>query len=173
MHLYSFLTIVVVAAIAVYGLYLTIGSVASTIFDKQKWEIRYKNTEIILPLRLQAYERMCLFLERMAPNNLILRVSDSFVGSAIEFQQLLLQEIRHEYNHNLAQQVYLSHEAWEEIKKAMNEVVALINQSASEVPHDATANDLARKVFENVIQQPQQSVNIALKFIKDEIQAVF
>lgn len=172
MQLYSFLTIAIVAAIAVYGFYLTISSVASTIFEKQKWDIRNKNTEIILPLRLQAYERMCLFLERISPNNLIMRLSGA-PSSAIEFQQLLLQEIRHEYNHNLAQQVYMTHDAWEEIKKAMHETVTLINQSSAEVPHDATANDLSRKIFENVIQQPQQSIGAALKFIKDEIQTVF
>lgn len=160
------------AAIAVYGFYLTINSVAATIFEKQKWDIRNKNSEIILPLRLQAYERMCLFLERISPNNLILRLSGTS-STAIEFQQTLLQEIRQEYNHNLAQQVYMSNDAWEEIKKAMHETVTLINQSAGEVSHDATANDLSRKIFENVIQQPQQSIGSALKFIKEEVQTVF
>jgi hypothetical protein len=172
MELYSLLTIALVAAIVTFGLYLTVTTVARSVFEKQRWDIRGKNTEIILPLRLQAYERMCLFLERITPNQLLLRLSGS-ATSALEFQQILLREIREEYNHNLAQQVYMSQDAWEQVKKAMNEVVSLINQAAGEVPAEAPANELARKIFDKVIQQNTQPSTHALKVLKEEIQAVF
>lgn len=172
MELYSLLTIAIVALIVTFGLYITLTTLAEKFFEKQRWDIRSKNTEITLPLRLQAYERMCLFLERITPNHLLLRTSGS-ASNALEFQQILLQEIREEYNHNLAQQVYMSDQTWEEIKKAVNEVQSLINQAASEVQPDAPANDLAKKIFERVIQQEIQPCTHALKVAKAEIQRTF
>jgi hypothetical protein len=172
MELYSLLTIAAVALIVTFGLYLTLTTLAEKIFEKQRWDIRSKNTEIILPLRLQAYERMCLFLERITPNQLLLRMSGS-ASNALEFQQILLREIREEFNHNLAQQVYMSEDAWENIKKAVNEVQSLINQAATDVPAEAPANDLAKKIFERVIQQDIQPCTYALKVVKEEIQRNF
>ncbi|WP_247231347.1 hypothetical protein [Telluribacter sp. SYSU D00476] len=172
MELYSLLTIALVAGIVMFGLYLTITTVVRSVFEKQRWDIRSKNSELVLPLRLQAYERMCLFLERITPNNLLVRLSGS-ATNALDFQQVLLSEIREEFNHNLAQQVYMSNDAWEQIKKAMNEVVSLINQAAGEVEADAPANDLARKIFEKVIQQDIQPSTHALRVLKQEIQSVF
>ncbi len=172
MEFYSVVTIALVAAIVTFGLYLTLTTLANKIFEKQRWDIKAKNTEIILPLRLQAYERMCLFLERITPNQLLLRTSGS-AANALEFQQILLREIREEYNHNLAQQVYMSDDAWEHIKKAVNEVQSLINQAAKDVQADAPPNDLAKKIFERVIQQEIQPCTHALKVVKEEIQRIF
>ncbi|MPR32570.1 DUF7935 family protein [Salmonirosea aquatica] len=172
MELYSLVTILLVALIVVFGLYLILTTLAEKIFEKQRWDIRAKNTEIILPLRLQAYERMCLFLERITPNQLLLRTAGS-ASNALEFQQILLREIREEFNHNLAQQVYLSNDTWEQIKKAVNEVQSLINRAAAEVDDEAPANDLGRKIFEQVIQQETQPCTLALRVVKEEVQRIF
>jgi hypothetical protein len=124
------LTILILGVIVTFGIYLTITTVANKIFEKQRWDIRSRNIEITLPLRLQAYERMCLFLERITPNNLLLRLVPSAI-SALELQQIILHEIREEYNHNVAQQLYVSTHAWEQIVNAMNETVAIVNQAAA------------------------------------------
>jgi hypothetical protein len=172
MEYYSLITVLILGAIVTYGMYLTIITVADKVFEKQKHDIRSKNTEITLPLRLQAYERMCLFLERITPNNLLLRLVPS-AGNALELQQILLHEIREEYNHNLAQQLYMSIDAWDQITNAMNEIVSVINQAAVEAEPDAPASDLAKKIFAQVIQQEVQPPSHALKFIKKELQALF
>ncbi len=172
MELYSFITILLVTVVVVFGLYLILTTLAEKFFEKQRWDIRSKNTEIILPLRLQAYERMCLFLERITPNQLLLRTSGS-ASNALEFQQILLREIREEFNHNLAQQVYMSNDTWEQIKKAVNEVQSLINRAAAEVDEEAPANDLGRKIFEQVIQQEIQPCTHALRIVKEEVQRIF
>ena len=172
MELYSFITILLVAVVIMFGLYLILTTLAEKFFEKQRWDIRSKNTEIILPLRLQAYERMCLFLERITPNQLLLRTLGS-ASNALEFQQILLREIREEFNHNLAQQVYMSDEAWEQVKKAVNEVQSLINRAAAEVEEEAPANDLGRKIFEQVIQQETQPCTLALRVLKEEVQHIF
>ena len=172
MALYSLLTLAVVAVIVVFGFYLILTNLAEKFFEKQRWDIRGKNTEIVLLLRLQAYERMCLFLERITPNQLLLRTAGS-ASNALEFQQILLREIREEFNHNLAQQVYMSDEAWEQIKKAVNEVQSLINRAADEVEDEAPANDLGRKILEQVIQQEVQPCTQALRVVKEEVQRIF
>lgn len=166
------LTIVAVVIIVMFGLYLTVTTLSQKIFEKQRWDIRNKNTEIILPLRLQAYERMCLFLERITPNQLLLRTS-GLATNALEFQQIMLREIREEFNHNLAQQVYMSDAVWEQVKKAVNEVQSLINQAAAEVDAEAPANELGRRIFERVVQQESQPCTEALRMVKEEVQRIF
>jgi len=172
MEYYSLITVLILGAIVTFGMYLTITTVANKIFEKQKYDIRSKNAEITLPLRLQAYERMCLFLERITPNNLLLRLVPS-ASNALELQQILLFEIREEYNHNLAQQLYISIDAWAQVSNAMNEVVSVINQAALEVDAEMPASELAKKIFAKVIEQEIQPTTHALKFVKQEIQGIF
>lgn len=166
------LIIVVLGAAIVYGVYLTVTTVAEKVFEKQKWDIRYKTVEITLPLRLQAYERMSLFLERISPNNLLLRLVPSAMN-ALELQQILLNDIREEYNHNVAQQIYISSNAWNQINNAMNEIVADINKAATEVTQESPASDLAKKIFAHVIQREVQPATHALKILKEEIREIF
>src|SRR4051794_39237238 len=101
MEYYLILTFILLGAGVIYGTYLTITTVADKILQKQKWDSRNKHTDIILPLRLQAYERMSLFLERISPASLLLRLVPS-AANALELQQMLLNDIREEYNHNVA-----------------------------------------------------------------------
>ena len=166
------LKILIPAAAVLYGMYLTIQTFLQKQFEQKQLEVKQKNAEIITPLRLQAYERMTLFLERITPNNLLLRLGNNGLH-VLDFQQLLLHEIREEFNHNLSQQVYISHEAWEKIRQAMNEVVALLNTSASDLSTGAPAIDLSKKVFEKVIVENKQPTTDALKFLKEEIQTMF
>lgn len=166
------LKILIPAAAVLYGMYLTVQAFLQKQFEQKQLEIKQKNTELITPLRLQAYERMTLFLERITPNNLLVRLGNNAMH-VLDFQQLLLSEIREEFNHNLSQQVYLSHEAWEKIRQSMNEVVALLNTSAADLATDAPAIDLSKRVFERVITENKQPTTDALKFLKEEIQTMF
>jgi hypothetical protein len=160
------------AAIVLYAMYLTVRAFLNKEFERKLVDLKTKNTDIVLPVRLQAYERMCLFLERISPNNLILRLNNSML-SANELHQLLLAEIREEYNHNLSQQVYMSDNAWNQIKTAMEEIITLINSAASNVASDGKSMDLAKAIFERMIQQELDPSGGALRFIKDEIRQVF
>ena len=172
MEFYPLITVLLLGAIVTFGMYLTITTVSAKIFEKQKWDLRSKSTEIILPLRLQAYERMCLFLERITPGNLLLRTITS-TENAQELQSLLLHEIREEYNHNLAQQIYMSSDAWEQVANAMNEIVAIINQASGVIAPEAPSKDLAKTILSQVIEKEVQPSTHALKFLKNEIQTLF
>lgn len=170
---YAFLlAILVFGAVIIYGTYITVTTIADKIFENRRWELRNTNSGITLPLRLQAYERMCLFLERITPGNLLLRLTPT-AASTLELQQILLHDIREEYNHNVAQQLYMSTYAWEQITNAMNETVAVINQAAGEVSAEAPASELARKIFAQIIEKDDQPPAIALKVLKEEVRSLF
>ncbi|MCE6991629.1 hypothetical protein [Dyadobacter sp. CY323] len=172
MEIYVAIAVVLCVAMFTFGIYLTVTTVLDKLSERQKWDIRSKNTEITLPLRIQAYERMCLFLERIIPSNLLLRLVPSAM-SALELQHILLQEIRDEYNHNVAQQLYMSNHAWEQVTNAMNETVAIINQAALEVNPEAAPSDLAKKIFSHVIEKEIQPATHALKVLKEEVRTIF
>ncbi len=168
----DFLKIVLPAGAVMYAMFLTIRSFLNKDFEKRMVDIRIKNNEIILPIRLQAYERMALLLERISPHNLIMRVNDPAYNVA-QLHQRMLMEIREEYNHNLSQQVYMTDQAWVLVKNSVEEVIAIINKASSTVPADARGIELAKMVFENLVQRNEDPVSKALKYLKAEIQQVF
>ena len=145
--------------------------VAKELAQKQM-DIRQKSIEITLPARLQAYERMSLFLERISANNLVLRVNQADFN-AREFHQILLKEIRDEYNHNVSQQVYMSEEVWQEIKAAKEELIIGINASSEGLPDDATSLDLAKNLFEFMMNKDVDPIDNALNSLKEEISKTY
>lgn len=166
------LKIILPSALVLYAMYLTVTAFLKKQLDEKQVELQRKNVEVAFPIRLQAYERMCLFLERITPNNLLIR-TNGVATQAIEFQQILLHEVREEFNHNLSQQVYMSHDAWEHVRSAQQEVVTLINQAAAEVSPDAAPIELSKKIFEKIVQENRNPTALALKFVKGEIQREF
>ncbi|MFD2573180.1 hypothetical protein ACFSUS_21235 [Spirosoma soli] len=168
----DFLKLIVPAGLVLYGMYLTVKLLLEREADRHRYEVKTRYAETVVPIRLQAYERMVLFLERISPNNLLVRLGSSST-TVIEFQQRLLQEIRDEYNHNLSQQVYMSQPVWDQIQAAMNEVTTLINQASGDTRPDAPALDLSKRIFERIIQKEKQPTSDALKAVKEEIQAMF
>lgn len=135
-------------------------------------QIKTENRKIVSPLRLQAYERVVLLLERISPNSLLLRSVESGM-SAAQMRSKLITAIRDEYEHNLSQQVYISVEAWEIVKNAKEELVKLVNTAYGELKEDATANDLASKVIEHSVQKGKTPTDHALVAVKKEIQNIF
>ncbi|MDQ3394398.1 MAG: hypothetical protein M3512_09850, partial [Bacteroidota bacterium] len=119
---WEFLKFLVPALLVLYAMYLTVKAFIQKDLEQQVLNIKMKNQEVLLPIRLQAFERMALFLERITPNNLVLRLNDGSY-SAKQFQQVLLSEIREEYYHNLSQQVYMADESWDLVKNAMEEII--------------------------------------------------
>lgn len=168
----DFLKLIVPAALVLYGMYLTVKLLLEREAGRHRYDVQARYTESVVPIRLQAYERMVLFLERISPNNLLLRLGGTST-TALEFQQRLLQEVRDEYNHNLSQQVYMSQGVWDQIQAAMNDVMTLINQASGDIRPDALALDLSKRIFERIIQRDTAPTAEALKAVKQEIQLMF
>ena len=135
-------------------------------------QMKTENKKVVNPLRLQAYERIVLLLERISPNSLLLRSVEEGL-SASQMRSRLISSIRDEYEHNLSQQVYISVETWEIVKNAKEELVKLVNTAFGELKEDATANDLATKIIESSVQKDYSPTDNALRAVKHEIQQLF
>jgi hypothetical protein len=143
-------------------------SIGLTFFITKSIVLNASKTKLVLPLKLQAYERLILFLERTSPANLLVRENGDGLD-ALSYQQLLLQTIRQEYNHNLAQQIYLSQPTWAVISNAMNQTLVLINQSATGLDSTNSARDLSKKILENAVLNNQNPTQLALDLLREEI----
>lgn len=170
--LIEFGKILIPASVVLYAAYLMVRTFVSKEIDLKRLEVRSKSIETILPARLQAYERMTLFLERISPQNLLVRLNNAGY-SARDFQKLLLDEIRNEYNHNASQQVYMSEEVWNKIKNAREDLTILINEASTSVDDKATSIDLAKKIFEMALDKKVDMINHAMTELKQEIQQTF
>jgi hypothetical protein len=164
--------VILPAGLVLWAMYLTVSSFIKKDLVQKELDIKAETTKTLLPIRIQAYERMALFLERISPNNLLIRLNGR-TGNVAEFQQLMLSEIREEFSHNLSQQVYMSDEAWTVVKNAMNEIVALINLSAKDLASDAPALELAKRIFEVIMDKNVNPTDEALKIVKQEMRENF
>jgi hypothetical protein len=84
-----------------------------------------------------------------------------------------LAEVREEFNHNLSQQVYFSEETWEAVRRAVEDVVTLLNMSRQSLQEDATGMDLAKAIFTQSLEQKNDAITYALRQVKSEIQLHF
>jgi len=127
-----------------------------------------ESQKIILPLRLQAYERVVLFLERIFPSTLILRLNKPDLSS-MQLQSLLVKTIRDEFEYNLSQQIYISSTSWELVKNAKEETVRLINQAAAKTTENTPSSELARIILEISLEKEKLPINIAIEELKKEV----
>lgn len=109
-------------------------------------------------LQLQAYERLILLTDRIALPNLVSRVNQQGL-SAREMQALLIHSIKHEFEHNVTQQIYVTAESWEAVRNLRDQNLLIINQISSFLPPEATAQDLNRSILEMLMQSPKASLH--------------
>ncbi|WP_245584810.1 hypothetical protein [Pedobacter glucosidilyticus] len=153
----------------ILGSYFLFKSQFDAYYNLKELEYRSSVLKDVLPLRLQAYERMTLFIERINPSNLLLRLHVSGM-SAKEMQNLILTEVRAEYQHNLAQQIYLTNDAWQIIKRVKDDTISIINSAVKNLPADASAVDLSKVVFSRLDSIEENPYELALLVIKKDIQ---
>jgi len=139
---------------------------------KRKHQALLKNQDMLTPLRLQAYERIILFLERISPESLIIRVNKPGYTSK-ELQNELISAIRIEWEHNLSQQLYISRRSWEVVKNARANVIQLINIAADKVKGDSKSITLSREILSSLMTQEKTHTGDAIRFIKEEMNGTF
>ena len=137
---------------------------------KRLLELKEHNKSVIAPVRLQAYERMALFLERIEPNQLILRLNDGNTLNA-DLRVLLISSIRAEFEHNLSQQIYLSSDVWNQICNAKEETIRIINVSSGKIAQDAPGIELVTSILEQTAGQ--SPIAPAMEALKEEIRLIF
>mgnify|MGYP006278881919 CR=1 FL=1 len=139
---------------------------------KREQEFHMAGKKIITPVRLQSYERMILFLERISPENIILRLSSPGM-TAFDLQTAMIRSIRDEYEHNLSQQLYISDTAWELIKNAKEDTIKTINTVAARMKDDDDSSRLAEALFSEFAGKKKPAVRQAAEFLKKELSKSF
>ncbi len=125
-----------------------------------------------LPMRVDAYQRSALLMERIHPNSLIMRLHNPGLP-AMKFQAELLQAIRDEYNHNVSQQLFVSPQAWEMVKNSKEETIKIINLAGQHMQATSLSTDLAAKVFEIVAEVGKLPTEITVEYLRKELQELF
>jgi len=138
--------------------------------NRRNFYIRKENQKQALPLRLHAYERMTLFLERIDPTKLLLRVVPNSVDKH-EYQNLLIFHIEQEFEHNLTQQIYISENCWAVITTVKNTLIQTIRKTNSSEEIDS-ADKLREIILTDLLNNPSPT-NIALSVIKKEVAELF
>lgn len=125
-----------------------------------------------LPLRLQAYERLILFTDRINPANLLIRLNGNSY-SAAELQAVIINEVRNEYQHNVTQQIYVSDRAWAVTKRVKEDTLSVVNNALQTLPDNATGLDLGKVILTHLSRLADNPYDIALNLIKQDMEDLF
>jgi hypothetical protein len=126
-----------------------------------------KKEKDFLPIQTQAYERLILFLERIHPERLVFRVNKPGMSARL-MQAEILKLIREEFDHNLAQQLYISNDAWNAVKAAREETFKILNHAAEKTDSNASSFDFSTAIIETVDKLEKIPTEVAVNILKAE-----
>lgn len=139
---------------------------------KRALELKKAGQKVVTPVRLQAYERVVMFLERIGPEALLGRVNKQGMD-AKDLQMALINAINNEFNHNLSQQLYMSNEAWIRVKSGKEEMIKMINIASGKMNGDSSGLELAKMIFQITIQVGKLPIQDAVDYLKAELRQAF
>ncbi|TSD64141.1 hypothetical protein FFF34_016465 [Inquilinus sp. KBS0705] len=125
-----------------------------------------------LPLKLQAYERLVLFTERINPANMLIRLNGNGY-SATELYSLMVTELRNEYQHNVTQQIYVSSRAWAVVQRVKEDTLSVITNSIKALPENATGLDLGKIILNHMAKLEDNPYQIATDMIRKDLEDLF
>ena len=163
---------VVVFLTAFYLIRQFLGGRASEANNLKLAEIKKEDHKNLLPVRLQAYERLTLFLERIKPGGLVLRVHKSNMTSRM-LQSELTATVREEFDHNITQQIYVSDRAWTQVKMAKEETLRIINIAFEQTGANASGSALSQRVFETASRLSHLPTQQAILALREEVRKLF
>lgn len=137
---------------------------------RRRYLVQKEAQKQILPLRLQAYERITLFLERIDPNKLLVRVKP-FSDAKDDYENLLIKNIEQEFDHNLTQQIYISPECWNLVNAAKNATIHIIRQGSMH-QKDGNVDKMREWLLQQFLEEVTPSQK-ALAYVKKEVGELF
>lgn len=126
----------------------------------------------LLQLRLQAHERMIIFVDRINPSNLLLRLHQQGIEVAA-LQLMAVNEIKTEFQHNITQQLYLEAATWKVIRQLKDDTVAMINNAVKNLPAEASGVELSKKVLHHMSEIGENPYELSIGMIKQDIHKMF
>lgn len=144
---------------------------------KRQWELKRESQKAVSPIRLRAYERLALLLERTKPEHMLMELRKNepdalAIWTVGQVQQYLLQTIRAEYDHNQSQQVYVSDEVWDMIINARDQMAAFVISIAGQIPPDANAQTYATTLLTAYASNGLTPTDKALEYLKNEAKSL-
>jgi len=167
-NLFDILKITIPALIVFFTAWVLLRNMIRNDQDKRRQELILQNSRTVTPIKLQAYERIVLFLERISLESLLVRVSSSDMTSS-QLHSALLSTIRSEFEHNLSQQIYMSQQAWEIVRNARSNMIKIINSEVEKMPANATGMALSKQLLEKIMELDMEPTRAAIDYIKGEI----
>ncbi len=137
---------------------------------RRNYLLRKEKQNLSLPIRLQAYERLALFLERISPEKLLIRIKPSGNNSTNYLNKLVLN-VEQEYEHNLAQQIYITDDCWNAVVTSKNAIAQMIRTAAANNEVN-TAEELREKILKESIENDSPT-QVALSYLKNEVKSIF
>ncbi|WP_293304192.1 hypothetical protein [Pedobacter sp. UBA5917] len=157
---------------ALIAIYYVLKSDIQRFFNLKNIELNKESRAHILPLRLQAHERLIIFIDRINPANLLVRLHQQ--GIAIgTLQAGILNEVRSEYQHNITQQLYLDSITWNVVRKLKDDTIAMINNAVQGLPADANGIELSKAILQHMAGIEENPYDLTIELIKKDIQRLF
>jgi hypothetical protein len=135
-------------------------------------ELKKERQKYFLPNRVEAYQRSVLLMERISPNNLIMRLHNPGLP-AKALQADVLNAIRQEFDHNVAQQLFVSPEAWDMVKSSKEETIKIINIAGNAMSAASLGTEFSTKVLEICAEVGALPTEITIGYLKEELQRLF
>ena len=169
----NILLIILIVAVMIFGFWLIQYSNFRNEEKKRQWELKRESQKTISPIRLRAYERLTLLLERTKPENMLMELRRNnpealSEWTVLQVPQYLLQTIRAEFDHNQSQQVYVSEEVWDLVINARDQMAAFVIAMASQLPKGATAQTYATTLLTAYSSNGTTPTDKALEELKNE-----
>ncbi|KGO94893.1 DUF7935 family protein [Flavobacterium subsaxonicum] len=137
---------------------------------RRRYTIHKQAQSVAMPLRLQAYERLVLFLERINPAKLLIRITPQS-SNKFDYEEYVIAQIEQEFEHNLTQQIYVSAESWDIITTAKNATIQTIRKTNMSERVD-TANKLREVILTDLFDKQSPS-SVAIAYLKNEVSGMW
>jgi hypothetical protein len=160
--------ITIPALIVLFTAWIILRNMIKNDQDRRRQELILQNSRTTTPIKLQAYERIVLFLERISLESMLVRVSSPEM-TAPQLHSAMLNAIRSEFEHNLSQQIYMSQQAWEVVRNARSNMIKIINSEVEKLPPDSSGMFLSKKLLEKIMELEKEPTRAAIDFVKAEI----
>lgn len=167
-YLIDIIKIVVPALLVLVTAWMILRNMIKNDQERRRQEIILQGAKSVTPIKLQAYERIVLFLERISLESLLMRVSTPDM-TASQLQSALMTTVRSEFEHNLSQQIYMSPQAWEVVRNARSNTIKIINNEAEKLKGDAPGLELSKQLLGKVMELDQEPTRAAIDYIKGEV----
>jgi flagellar biosynthesis protein FlhB len=153
-------------------IYFVIHNYLDQLVNLKQAEVRQQTSSTVLNIRLQSYERMVLYLDRITPSSLIQRMHKTGMSARLLHTEML-KTIRSEFEHNIAQQIYMSNASWELVKSAKEETIKLVNAAFNKVGENGVGIDMCKILLEIIMNVDKLPTQIAVDYLKKEIRQSF